>query len=57
MMDAHFAAKVDAEFEMAFAAKLTPMRTKPKTYPPAKPVLPWHLKRFKDGNGDESNFH
>ncbi len=30
MIDAHFVAKIDAEFEMAFAAKLTPQRTTPK---------------------------
>ena len=57
MIDAHFAAKVDAQFEAAFAVKLTPARTKPKTYAPVAPQLPWYLKGFKDGDAQPPNFH
>ena len=51
MIDAHFAAKLDAEFEMAFAAKITPARKGPKTWTPTPKdqiPLPWYL----DPNGE-----
>jgi IS1 family transposase len=48
MIDAHFEAKVNAEFEMAFAVKLTPARKFPKSYTPVAPKLPWYL----DPNGE-----
>jgi hypothetical protein len=53
MIDALFVAKVEAEFEAAFAAKLTPLRTRPKTYAPTpkdRLPIPWYL----DPNGEPS---
>ena len=43
MIDKHFEEKLNAQFEVAFAAKATPLRTMPKTYPPVAPKLPWYL--------------
>lgn len=51
MIDAHFSAKIEAEFEAAFAARLTPLRTTPKTFPPTPKdqiPVPWYL----DPNGE-----
>ena len=57
MIDAHFTAKVNAQFETAFTAKFTPARTSPKTYTPVPPKLPWYLDFDGDGEPDGSNFH
>lgn len=44
MIDAHFIAKVEAQFEEAFAvANFTAPRKFPKSYPPQTPKLPWYL--------------
>lgn len=47
MIDAHVAAKINAQFEAAFAvANLTPARTQPKTYTPTPKdqlPIPWYL--------------
>jgi len=46
MSDEHHEAKLAAEFEAAFAAKLTPNRQLPKTYPATpkdKLPIPWYL--------------
>ncbi|MGB8166136.1 MAG: IS1 family transposase [Chthoniobacteraceae bacterium] len=57
MIDAHFAAKLDAEFEAAFAANITPARKGPKTWTPTPKdqiPTPWYLKSFESGT-DGSN--
>jgi hypothetical protein len=44
MIDAHFVAKVEAQFQGAFAvANFTPQRRFPKSYAPQAPKLPWYL--------------
>jgi hypothetical protein len=43
MMDTYFLRKMEAEFEAAFAAKYTPLRTMPKTYAQKQPKVPWYL--------------
>ena len=57
MIDAHFTAKVNAQFETAFAAKFTAPRNFPKTYTPVPPKIPWYLDFDGDGEPDGSNFH
>ena len=49
MMVRHFEAKLAAQFEAAFDAKFTPMRTTPKTYAPIAPKLPWYLDMESGG--------
>ena len=56
MIDAHFTAKVNAAFETAFVAKFTPQRTKPKTYTPVAPKLPWYLDFDGDGEPQGNEF-
>jgi len=48
MVDAHFVAKVEAQFEEAFA-NFTPQRVFPKSYPPQTPKLPWYLDPNSSG--------
>ena len=49
MVDAHFERKLEAEFERAFDEKYTPLRTMPRSYPPAiQTELPWHLDMSRD---------
>ena len=55
MIDAHFVEKMTAEFEAAFEAKYTPLRTTPKTYAPVAPKTPWYLKPFEDGGENSKN--
>ena len=44
IIDAHFIAKVEAQFEEAFATtNLTRGREFPKTYKPQAPKTPWYL--------------
>lgn len=50
MIDAHFAAQLNAKFEAAFHAKFTPERTHPMTHAPVAPKLPWYLDF--DGPGE-----
>ena len=43
MIDEHFEEKLNAQFEAAFAANVTPLRTMPKTFTPIPPKTPWYL--------------
>jgi len=52
MIDAHFSAKMDEEFEAAFEAKYTTARTTPKSYTPtpkSEIPLPWYLDENSTG--------
>ena len=55
MIDSHFAAMIETQFEAAFAAaNLTPQRRFPKTYAPTpkgKLPVPWYLAPFQKENG------
>jgi IS1 family transposase len=50
MMDAHFEAKLTAEFERAFDEKYTSLRTMPKSYAPVakQTELPWYLDTSRE---------
>jgi IS1 family transposase len=47
MMDDYFEAKLAQAFEAAFAERVT-SNTRPKTYAPQKPKLPWYLDPDRD---------
>jgi hypothetical protein len=57
LIDTYFTNKLNAEFEKAFAAKYTALRTNPKSYSPIRrqAELPWHLDINSGGepNGSE----
>ncbi len=48
MVDAYAKRKQDEAFEAEFA-KLTPLRTEPKSYEPVKPLVPWYLDKDSGG--------
>jgi hypothetical protein len=43
MVAAYVKEKEEAMFHAAFEAKLTALRTEPKTYEPQVPLTPWYL--------------
>jgi IS1 family transposase len=51
MIDTYFTNKLNAEFEKAFAAKYTALRTNPKSYTPIRKQaeLPWYLDPTSGG--------
>jgi len=48
MVDAYAQRKQDEAYEVEFA-KLTPLRTEPKSYESAKPLTPWYLDKDSGG--------
>ena len=49
MTDGFYVEKERREFETAFEAKFSRLRTFPKTFPQQEPKLPWYLDVDRDG--------